>query len=426
MDTVFETKTNEAEHNEEADSQIQTGNEPEIVPVQATCMTPNLFKRKGNFKDSSSDTSCLDTPDIRLRKNKQRSKASKSKRSKKDDKQPSISEFTINTAKENDSVTCRYVKQDDGEQPGATDMPDEMSEDDDGNDEDAEDEYEPNDDEDEDDDKFSTDNNEDDSNDRTNDDANQNTELKDILNMVHEIRRTLTTVVKITDLDVKLSPLVRKAELHTTARALKADITHSQSMLFEKLNQKICNLEKENRDLKDEILELKQTTNERFDQIENQRLQDLEQSKLDYADLEQQGRKNTVRIFGVPDHDPKETAYDTMQQVVNVVSSNLDMGLSLADIDIAHRLGKFSKDKPRPIICKLVQRVCKIDIIKNRSKLKGKHMAIVEDLTVVHRDYLDVVQNSERVAAAWSTDGKIFVKYNDRDKVTRLELGSRF
>ena len=68
-------------------------------------------------------------------------------------------------------------------------------------------------------------------------------------------------------------------------------------------------------------------------------------------DLEQYSRRNSVRIFGIPESQGE----DTDQLVIKTVSDHLPCTISSADIDQSHRSGKPRADakKPRPILVKL-------------------------------------------------------------------------
>ena len=104
-------------------------------------------------------------------------------------------------------------------------------------------------------------------------------------------------------------------------------------------------------------------------------------------DLEQHSRKDSVRMFGVRDLNKQETAEKTVNVVVDVLSS-IDVQITKNDISIAHRLGKFTEYKARPIIVKFNSRLQKNKALYQRRKLKGTGMGISEDLTAKNHEYL--------------------------------------
>ena len=121
-------------------------------------------------------------------------------------------------------------------------------------------------------------------------------------------------------------------------------------------------------------------------------------------DLEQYSRRNSVRVFGVPETSTEST--DNL--VLNVVSDRLGCTMTKADIDRSHRSGKPRSDnKPRPILVKLCSYRMKAELIKDRRKLKGSGISIQEDLTQFNHKLLMQLASHPKVEAAWSSDGRV-------------------
>ena len=89
------------------------------------------------------------------------------------------------------------------------------------------------------------------------------------------------------------------------------------------------------------------------------------------------------------------------------------------DIDIAHRLGRYSRDKPRGVIVKLVHRSKKHEIVRARRKLKGTRYTVFEDLTKVNQECLRQAYKLKCVKNSYSVDRKLYVVLNN-DKKRRL------
>ena len=68
--------------------------------------------------------------------------------------------------------------------------------------------------------------------------------------------------------------------------------------------------------------------------------------KVMYDDLEQHGRRGSMRVFGVPEH----TTGTVDDKVLSLINKHLQVTppLALADIEMVHRLGK---PPPKPFIC---------------------------------------------------------------------------
>ena len=121
-------------------------------------------------------------------------------------------------------------------------------------------------------------------------------------------------------------------------------------------------------------------------------------------ELEQYSRRNSVRVFGVPETSPENT--DDL--VLKVVSDHLHCPMTKADIDRSHRTGKPRSDgKPRPILLKLCSYRIKAVLIRQRRNLKGSGISIQEDLTRQNHQILLKLASNPKVEAAWSSDGRV-------------------
>ncbi len=127
-------------------------------------------------------------------------------------------------------------------------------------------------------------------------------------------------------------------------------------------------------------------------------------------DLEQYTRRNSIRIFGLRDNNENETIYETEKVVLGFLNNKLGLKMTPSDIDILHRLGRFSANYDRCVIVKFVSRKSKISVLSQRKKLKGSTISISEDLTSANHQHLQNVRQAECVSQAWSKDGKVFAK----------------
>ena len=98
-------------------------------------------------------------------------------------------------------------------------------------------------------------------------------------------------------------------------------------------------------------------------------------------DLEQQGRKGSVRVFGVPE----TTEGTTDTEILSVLDKQmkLDPPIVIEDLEVTHRLGKprpppddaEASEEPKtvwPIIVKFASWWVKSRVMENRKKLKDK------------------------------------------------------
>jgi len=134
-------------------------------------------------------------------------------------------------------------------------------------------------------------------------------------------------------------------------------------------------------------------------------------------DLEQQSKKNTIRIFGVEDNNPRESTEKCTKQIVKLITEKLNILFKEDDIEVAHRLGVFNRQRQRSIICKLTHRRMNTNILQRRRNLKGSGVVIVEDLTTKNRDLLGKIQKIQCVRNAWTVDGKFFTLLSNGKKI---------
>lgn len=128
---------------------------------------------------------------------------------------------------------------------------------------------------------------------------------------------------------------------------------------------------------------------------------------------QQYSRKNHIRIFGVRDSNKKETVAATEDIVINLLKNRLNVNLIPSDIEIAHRVGRFTATSDRAILVRFVNRKAKMDILYHRRQLKGSGVSIAEDLTSYNVRRLTQLKDLDCVAQAWSFDGKLFAKNKD-------------
>ncbi|XP_021372694.1 uncharacterized protein LOC110462821 [Mizuhopecten yessoensis] len=212
-------------------------------------------------------------------------------------------------------------------------------------------------------------------------------------------RGKMSTDEKLDNIYVILSTL--KEDIHSQMIILREDIKKENRELVERLESRVFDLEEQNDDLKQTVSKLEQHLGESEDR------QCEQDNKLN--DLEQHGRKNTIRIVGLEDSNKNETVEECVEKIVKFVYDKLNVTIVEADIDIAHRLGVYQRGKPRNIICKFTHRRRKFEIIKQRKLLKGTRCYIMEDLTRINQQRLKEAFELRCVERSWSTDGKLFV-----------------
>ena len=120
-------------------------------------------------------------------------------------------------------------------------------------------------------------------------------------------------------------------------------------------------------------------------------------------ELKEHGRRNSIRIWGIPEEIKQGEKYEKAETTVTLVTKALNekMGLNLQhrDIDIAHRLGPKTRNQAdRCIIAKFTPRMNKIKCMKDRKKkLEGTGIRIQEDLTKLNLAVLKATWKNDEV-----------------------------
>jgi hypothetical protein len=230
-------------------------------------------------------------------------------------------------------------------------------------------------------------------------------------------------------------------------------VENHQKLLDEKIekllnfSEKLSEIRAEVHDLNIEMQKCKQDCTDLQERIDLQAIDinnlSIENRKLrDQNDqLEQYGRRNNIRILGVPEDKilqtegvTKKDSEDTLGKVINLVQNKLGLtAINGGHVDIAHRigprLGQTEEASPRPIIVKFISRRHKIEVLANRKKLKGQKMVIVEDLTKANQTLWKATAQNNDVQSAWTIDGTVhallksnrFVRVRRHDDVGRLD-----
>ncbi|XP_033731169.1 uncharacterized protein LOC117320790 [Pecten maximus] len=216
---------------------------------------------------------------------------------------------------------------------------------------------------------------------------------------------TSSVADRLDELSAKLENSVTKEYMDSIVFKLKEDIqTEIQRQNEELVNSfklRINTLESENEELKDKVSLLEQRQCD-----SDYTINDLE---CKFNDLEQQGRKNSVRISGLHDPSVKESVEDCVKKVVEFSNTKLGVSLRPEDIDIAHRLGKFDNSRKRTVIVKLTHRTKKQELVRARRILKGTGLIVSEDLTRFNQQRLSEAFRLDCVQNSYSIDGKLFV-----------------
>ena len=104
---------------------------------------------------------------------------------------------------------------------------------------------------------------------------------------------------------------------------------------------------------------------------------------LSVDDIDQYERRDTIIVSG---RDlPEETATEAPAQVaITALNRTLDLDLTMADINVAHRLGRRNNSSSRPMIIKLHSRMRKTQIVR-KCVAKKPNLYVNESLTPLRK-----------------------------------------
>ena len=85
-------------------------------------------------------------------------------------------------------------------------------------------------------------------------------------------------------------------------------------------------------------------------------------------------------------------------------------------------MGRETDGRNRPIIVRFLDRRQRDRVLDNRRKLKGKRVAISEDLTAANYSLERAAYKHSATAATWTSKGKVFAKLKN-GKTVLLKFG---
>ena len=202
-------------------------------------------------------------------------------------------------------------------------------------------------------------------------------------------------------------------------------VYHAVKKATECFTKQINTVVRENASLKERCSKLEKTV--AILELENNN------RKLENDALEQYGRRNILRVSGIPESENEDT-----DEIILHLASDMGVPMSSSDIDRSHRVGKpedksrtgtrKSKKSTRDIIVKFSTYNARRKLFQIRKELRTtenedlKKIFINEDLTKLRSEILFEARNLRRVNklnSAYSSDGKLFVR-DKQDKKYQL------
>lgn len=182
------------------------------------------------------------------------------------------------------------------------------------------------------------------------------------------------------------------------------------------LHNLFTKLEIENKTLDVELKKVQKENKDLKDFCQNE----LQQIKIQANDLAQHGRRNSIRLYGLPELDNENTrryVHSVIQEVLN------DYSFPISEISVAHRLPipNTSNRAERGIIIVFTTRESR-NIVYNRRKefynpVRNFYLRISEDLTPENTKLLWKGKQHPDIKDTWSMNGLIKAETNDGQKI---------
>ena len=208
--------------------------------------------------------------------------------------------------------------------------------------------------------------------------------------------------------------------LNNFKQEIVSEIKHSMlSEIEENIKEKYC------MPLEDKVCKLEKALAEVIAQnIELERkcqkaLEVAHEAKAHAIDIEQNSRQSNIRVFGVPEEGQNENSRDV---ILDLFEKKLSVNLERKAIDAAHRVGRPRDGKVPGIIVKFMRRDDKYRVLKQRKKLKGSGITIVEDMCLDLQRMYNRMKSDARIEDAWTWNGKVYVK-DKKNKIRRVRYG---
>ena len=192
-----------------------------------------------------------------------------------------------------------------------------------------------------------------------------------------------------------------KQNHNKTTKVAEMDCSELELLIANAVAAAIKPLTEQIQKLEDELQKLKSDLCEKDEVINS--LQVYVDDKCD--ELEQYGRRNNIRVFGV-----KEESGENTDNLVIAVAKKIDVHLDPSCIDRSHRVGKPGGRYPRPIIVKFTSYATRSAVFQSKRLLKGSKITIREDLTQARLALMKRAIESYSERCVWSYDGVIMIR----------------
>ena len=227
------------------------------------------------------------------------------------------------------------------------------------------------------------------------------------------IQDTIKSAVKAVTSDLKTTVVDEMVKSNNELQQLVKDqteIINTQALTIEKQKKLIDN--------QNTLLDSKSARIEELECNTDYLLIEMDSLKAELNDLEQYGRRNSLRLNNFIPTTPTTDEHDLANSVCNFLNQKVLKGanpLNVRDIERCHFIGRTRIGRPKQIIIKFAHYQDRKRVFGAKSNLKDNphKIFLTEDLTsanhVVVKQLLPLKKN-KKIDSFWTMNGQIYVK----------------
>ena len=127
---------------------------------------------------------------------------------------------------------------------------------------------------------------------------------------------------------------------------------------------RVSEVENDLSSLKDDInsMKIEQNTTKKVEDIQNE----FSSVKFELNRLEQYSRKSSIRVYGIEESQDKKVG----EKALSKIKEEINVEISPDDVDIVHRVGKRSEERPKGILVKFSSHKPKERVMKSKNMPK--------------------------------------------------------
>ena len=180
------------------------------------------------------------------------------------------------------------------------------------------------------------------------------------------------------------------------------------ALILDKLNE----LGSVSNELSSKVVQIAEDHDELIDNIRDELHEQVRTNTIDIHTLNQYNRRESVEFCNIPN---KIKDNELEQYVISLLGS-IGVKVSSYNIVAVHRLGKPSKNRPRNVVCRFLNRKHAFATLKNKRKLKNsngnyRNIYIIENLCPFNKRIFNALYKKKKegvINSVWTYNGLVY------------------